>query len=222
MTNLLVAEGSRMNPVGASVGTIWTLAAVAMSLVHPWPETSPGRTSRLSEVRVQPSTPRAAFSGWAVLVEPRGSAIDGPATRSTVAQHLPEPLEGRLSGATTDLFKGMRYGIRHTAHFLRWSAKRWAGWLVRAFGFLVLALLAPLVDRALWTAWREKGWQGFSLSMYLGLAVYARLLLDRNAPMLGKLLVILALGYGVVSHDLLPDVSLPVGLLDDVLVVLVS
>jgi uncharacterized membrane protein YkvA (DUF1232 family) len=133
-----------------------------------------------------------------------------------------DPLEERLSVGTADLFKSMRYGIRRTARFLRWSAKRWAGWLVRSFAFLLLVLLAPLLDRALLTAWKENGWRGLRNSILLGLAVHTRLLLDRKAPLLGKLLVILAVAYGVVSQDLLPDASFPVGILDDVLAVVLA
>ena len=118
---------------------------------------------------------------------------------------------------TTNLFRGVRYGLRRVVRFVRWSANRWAAWLMRGLGFLLVALLAPLIDPALLTAWKEDRWCGMRNSVVLGVAVYTRLLLDRNAPLAGKLAVALAIAYGVAPRDLMPDASLPVGVLDDVL-----
>lgn len=92
----------------------------------------------------------------------------------------------------------------------------------RAFGFLILSLLAPLLDMALVTAWKDTGWRGVRSSILLGLAVYVRLLVDRDAPLVGKAAILLALAYGVISRDLVPDASFPVGVLDDALAMVLA
>jgi uncharacterized membrane protein YkvA (DUF1232 family) len=130
-----------------------------------------------------------------------------------------QPFEEQLSAGTTNLFKGVRYGVRRSARFLRWSAKRWAGWVMRAFGFLLVLLLVPLVDRELVSSWKENGWRGVRTSILLGLAVHVRLLVDRQAPLVGKMAVAFAIGYGVASRDLMPDGNFPLGLMDDLLVI---
>jgi uncharacterized membrane protein YkvA (DUF1232 family) len=133
-----------------------------------------------------------------------------------------EPLEEQLGAGTTNLLKGVRYGLRRGARFLRWSAHRWATWVMRAFGFLLIVLLAPLLDRGLVVSWKEKGWVGVRSSILLGLAVHVRLLVDRQTPLLGKIAVALAVAYGVASRDLMPDAAFPVGLVDDLLVVAIA
>ena len=133
-----------------------------------------------------------------------------------------EPLEDGLSAAATDLFKSTRYGIRRTVWFLRWSANRWAEWLSRGLGFFVLGVFVPLLNRDLLATWRTKGWHGMRDSVLLGSAVYMRLLLDRHAPLFGKLAIAFALAYGVASRDLVPDASFPLGALDDCLAVVLA
>ncbi|MGH3053616.1 MAG: hypothetical protein ACRDL7_01400, partial [Gaiellaceae bacterium] len=83
-------------------------------------------------------------------------------------------------------------------------------------------LLAPLVDLALIRTWREAGWRGTLAAIPLGLAVYVRLLLDRNAPVVGKIALAVAVVYGVISEDLVPDTSFPFGAFDDMLVVVLA
>jgi uncharacterized membrane protein YkvA (DUF1232 family) len=133
-----------------------------------------------------------------------------------------EPFEDQLSAGVTSLFKSIRYGVRRATRFLRWSVNRWAVWMLRALGFFVLAVLAPLVNRDLLAAWREKGWQSLRTSIRLGVAVYMRLLLDRHAPLFGKLAIAFALAYGVASRDLVPDASLPLGVLDDAFAIVLA
>jgi uncharacterized membrane protein YkvA (DUF1232 family) len=135
---------------------------------------------------------------------------------------MAEPFEDALSSSTTSLFKSIRYGIRRTLRFLRWSANRWAEWMLRALGFFILAVLAPLVNRDLLKTWREKGWDGLRKSVLLGVTVYMRLLLDSHAPLLGKLAIAFALAYCVASRDLVPDASFPLGALDDALAVVLA
>ena len=130
-----------------------------------------------------------------------------------------EPSEGGLRVQRNQLFKSLRRGIRSVLRFLRWSVDRWADWLVRLLCFLGVALVAPLLDRSLVTTWRQKGWRDALRAILLGSAVFVRLLLDHKAPLLGKLLVALGLLYGVASSDLMPDASLPLGVLDDIVAV---
>jgi uncharacterized membrane protein YkvA (DUF1232 family) len=135
---------------------------------------------------------------------------------------LVEPIEEQLSAGTTNLFRSLRRGIRRSVRLMRWSARRWATWMGRAFWFLLVALTAPLVDRALLAAWRDNGWRGVWHFTLLGLALYVRLLLDRRAPLLGKIFLSLALAYGVAYRDLVPDTSFPAGFIDDLLIVILA
>ena len=130
--------------------------------------------------------------------------------------------EGRLDMGASDALKTLRRGLRRVVRFLGWSASRWAEWLLRAAVFLALTIAAPLLDRELVLTWNEKGWRGVRHSVLLGTAVHVRLLLDRRSPLIGKLAVVVALSYGVVSSDLLPDKSFPIGALDDVLAVVLA
>jgi len=132
------------------------------------------------------------------------------------------PFEDELSAGVTSLFKSIRYGIRRTLRFLRWSASRWAAWMLRALGFFALAMLAPLVNRDLLRTWWKEGWHGLRDSILLGGAVYMRLLLDRQAPFYGKLAIALALAYGVASRDFVPDAWFPLGALDDILAIVLA
>lgn len=133
-----------------------------------------------------------------------------------------EPPEERFGVGATDAFKALRRGLRRVMRFFQWSAARWAKWLLRSTIFLALAIAAPLIDRELVSTWRDKGWRGVRRSILLGAAVHVRLLLDRRAPLLGKLAIVLALGYGVISSDLVPDKSFPIGALDDLLAIILA
>jgi len=85
----------------------------------------------------------------------------------------------------------------------------------------LLALVTPLLGRGLVAIWKENGWPGVGNSLLLGLPVYVRLLLDRQAPLFGKIAVAFAIGYGVAARDLMPDAAFPVGLIDDLFVITV-
>ncbi len=132
------------------------------------------------------------------------------------------PLEEQLSAGTTNLFKGVQYGLRRGTRFVRWLVSRWATWAMRAAGFLLIVLLAPLLGRGFVSSWEENGWRGVRTWILLGLAVHVRLLLDRQAPLVGKMAVALAVVYGVAARDLVPDSLLPVGLVDDLLIIVLA
>ena len=129
------------------------------------------------------------------------------------------PPELRLQLGSTALVKGGRYWLRRFFKHLVWAARRWAGWTVGAALFSLVALLAALLDRALIKTWREEGVRALGVALVLALAVYVRLLLDRNAPLPGKALLLFAILYGVAPRDLLPDTVLPVGFVDDFIAV---
>lgn len=120
------------------------------------------------------------------------------------------------------ILKSANRGIYQILGYLRWSARRWMRWAGKASVFMLLALLAPLLDRALVRSWRTGGFRAFCTSMALAVAVHVRLLLDRNAPIMGKLLLALAILYGVAPTDLVPDDLFPIGFIDDVIVVTVA
>jgi uncharacterized membrane protein YkvA (DUF1232 family) len=130
-----------------------------------------------------------------------------------------ETADERLNIDASQAFQALRRGVRHVVWFFRWSTARWAEWLLRAAAFLILAVAMPLLDRELVSTWRQTGWRGVRRVLVLGAAVHMRLLMDRRAPVLGKLAVLVALGYGVVSRDVVPDNFFPVGFLDDMVVV---
>jgi uncharacterized membrane protein YkvA (DUF1232 family) len=120
------------------------------------------------------------------------------------------------------ILKSANRGIYQILRYLRWSARRWMRWTRKASGFLLFALLTPLLDWDLLRSWRRDGFRAFRVSMALAVAVYVRLLLDRKTPILGKGLLVLAVVYGVAPRDLVPDYLFPTGLIDDLIVVAVA
>lgn len=175
--------------------------------------------SQISHSRVHQLDPTGDEAASLLRHLARSVAVSAPSPVLVGMTIGVQPLEELLSAGTTNLLKGVRSGLRRSARFLRWSAHRWAAWAMRASGFLLIALLAPLLDRGLVASWKENGWRGVRSSILLGLAVHVRLLVDRQAPLLGKMAVALAIAYGVASRDLMPDAAFPVGLVDDLLVI---
>ena len=117
------------------------------------------------------------------------------------------------------IFKSPNLGIYQILRYLRWSAGKWMRWTTKASVFMLFALLTPLLDRTLVRSWRTHGFRAFRISIALAVAVYVRLLLDRNTPIAGKLLLALAIVYGVAPRDLVPDYLFPIGFIDDLIVV---
>ncbi|MFI5396435.1 MAG: YkvA family protein [Candidatus Binatia bacterium] len=126
------------------------------------------------------------------------------------------PFEQRLSLGTHRLFRLVRKTNENLAKYLRMAVRRWARWAQSALLCTLFALLAPLLDLTLVRTWWKHGFRAFCASMLLALAVYIRLLLDRNSSTVGKVLLVLAIAYGVVSEDLVPDYLLPLGVIDDI------
>lgn len=130
--------------------------------------------------------------------------------------------EYRLSLGARHLFRLMRGTIANLAKYLRVCVRKWKRWASSALLFVLIAPLAALLDRRLVQTWREHGFRALGASSALAIAVYIRLLVDHNASAVGKGLLALAIVYGVVSNDLIPDYVLPLGIVDDVIAVIVA
>jgi uncharacterized membrane protein YkvA (DUF1232 family) len=166
-----------------------------------------------------------AGSGWGRSGVATGSVSTLGASRRNAAafvvsaQLVQPPIEARLSVGTTRFLRTVRRWTRRLLRIISWSAQQWANWTVSAVGVVVFALLAPIVDRQLLRTWREHGFAAFRASIGLALAIYIRLLVDRRAPAIGKVLLGFGVLYGVAPHDLLPDRIGVLGLVDDAIVV---
>jgi uncharacterized membrane protein YkvA (DUF1232 family) len=160
----------------------------------------------------------------------RQSAIDrahalmpGPLVPLALAANRPSPtFEQWFSIRASHFLKSANREAVQLLRYLQWSAGTWMRWTSKASVFMLFALLVPLLDRALVRSCRTHGFRALLISVALAVAVYVRLLLDRNTPIMGKGLLALAIVYGVAPHDLVPDYLLPVGLIDDVIAVTVA
>jgi len=151
------------------------------------------------------------------------ASMPGHLVPLALAANRPSPtFEQWLGKWLRYLPKSANRGIGQLLRYLQWCAVRWMRWAGKASVFMLFALLTPLLDRALVRSWRTHGFRAFRISMALAVAVYVRLLLDRNTPMMGKGLLALAIVYGVAPNDLVPDYLLPAGFIDDVIAVMVS
>jgi uncharacterized membrane protein YkvA (DUF1232 family) len=113
--------------------------------------------------------------------------------------------------------RAVRKGIRKVVRHLVWWSRTWASWTWQALLFTVVALLVPLFNMDLLRTGRDQGLGRLRVAFALGLAVYVRLLIDSRSPIIGKALLALALIYGKITADLVPDTWIPFGWVDDVL-----
>jgi uncharacterized membrane protein YkvA (DUF1232 family) len=148
----------------------------------------------------------------------RGRINIQPRLAATVALAM-QPLEENLSVGSMHLLRTLRRWIRRIIRTVSWSLSQWADWSSSALGIVLVALLAPLFDRQLLQTWRVRGFAAFRASVVLALAVYVRLLFDRRAPTIGKVLLFCSILYGVGPGDLLPDRITVLGLVDDLVAV---
>lgn len=130
-----------------------------------------------------------------------------------------QSIENRLGTGATTVMRGVRRGIRQTVKTALAAVVSWGDWLPSLLLFVAVAFIVPLLDRALWRTWRERGWRALGTSMALGLAVYIRLLLDRRAPLIGKGILAASLAYGVSTTDFVPDRFGVLDVVDDLVVV---
>lgn len=149
-----------------------------------------------------------------------GELVALGAMRSTITQGLSlQPIEEQLSIGSARFLRTVRRWTRRILRTISWSAQQWVDWSLSALGVVGMAFLTPLLDRQLLSTWRGHGFRAFRASLVLGLAVYIRLLFDRRAPAIGKVLLLCAVLYGVAPADLLPDRLGPLGLVDDLVFV---
>lgn len=86
--------------------------------------------------------------------------------------------------------------------------------------FIGVVALASVVDRRMFRLRRE---MPGTLSRYLGhgLRTFFRILLDRHTPYSARVFLALGLAYWLLPSDLIPDMTLVPGFIDDVLVAVV-
>jgi len=132
------------------------------------------------------------------------------------------PVEQTMNLAATGVLKWAQRVVRRSLRAAGDAFSRSADVFWSVLVFLGIALLAPLMDGALLRMWRQHGVGGVRMVIALGAAVFIRLLVDGRAPLVGKGMLIIALAYGLLRHDLLPDWSIPLGFLDDVLIIVLA
>lgn len=133
------------------------------------------------------------------------------------------PIENRLSAGATGLLRTVSKNFRQLRKVLVNAATRWKTWLGGATVFLLLAVTAPVVDRALLRIWQYEGGRAFLAAFSGAVVVYVRLLFDGRSPALGKALIAFAVVYGVAGADLMPDrFGLIWGLSDDIILMILS
>jgi len=136
-----------------------------------------------------------------------------------VASLALQPIEEQLSVGSARFLRTVRRWLRRFFRTVSWSVQQWTNWTLSAVGMVLIALLAPLLDRQLVETWKRHGFGVFRVSVLLALAVYVRLLLDRRSPLIGKALLTFAVLCGVAPNDLLPDRLSGLGLIDDLVLV---
>ena len=152
----------------------------------------------------------------ALAISMGGPLSQRPALATDSGSSL-RPLDQLEQVDSTRFVRNVQWAIRKLGRHIMWSISKWAGWAVEASVFVIVVLLAPLCDRELLQTWRQRGFGAFCASSVLTLAVYVRLLIDSRSPILGKLLLLLSVLYGMKGSDLLPDDWwTPLGWLDDV------
>jgi hypothetical protein len=97
----------------------------------------------------------------------------------------------------------------------------WWKWFKRSVRFGLIALAAALADRQLVFAWRSEGMRVIINYVPLMLYVYARLLLTPRVRVIGKVLLLLSIAYGVRRSDLIFD-GRSGGTVDDIILIVVA
>ncbi len=130
-----------------------------------------------------------------------------------------QPVEENLRQGTVGLLRTVRWWYRHITATMQRAIRKWWDWLLRAALFVLVAVLASVLDRGLWLRWRMEGWRALQSYVSSAAAVYMLTAFDRRADRLGRSLLLAALLYGVVPWDLIPDYRLVGGIVDDVVLV---
>jgi hypothetical protein len=119
---------------------------------------------------------------------------------------------------TIQLLKNVRRWWIRFSRFVQRSAGYWFGWLVSTVGLLLFGGLVSAVDRRiLIQAWRE-GIRAALMYAWIGLVVFLRLLRDPRVAGRARLMVALAIVYGIVSNSWLETGSPILDASDEILV----
>jgi len=197
---------------------VTTAAAVTLDYGSPyfWLTDGPEASARIDGARLEG---RQVPVG---MVSSAGPWFETKVSAGTIAGAVVPSFESLLSLGATSFLKAVRRGIRQSIRLLISALRQWAAWITGSLAFLVVALLAPVFDWRLTRTLKQQGFAALSASMMRAIAVYVRLLIDRRVPTLGKSLIVLAIAYGVLGNDLIPDRIAPVGLMDDLIAIAVA
>ncbi len=155
----------------------------------------------------------APVSSSLVLSNPRGAV--------SIQAFQQQPFEQEVGSVTTQTIRELRRWLRRTYGMLTRSMVTWGKWLRRSAFYVGIAVLFLLADGGLLSAWRRDGLRILRDQVPLVLYVYARLLVAPRVAFLAKVLLLLAILYGVRRRDLIPDRGL-VGRLDDIVIIAIA
>lgn len=130
-----------------------------------------------------------------------------------------ETIEQRLSGWTRQTMRGTRQWLRRSYRLVANSLRIWSRWFRRASFPILIAVVFLLADPPLIAAWRRDGLQVLVQNVPLMLYVYLRLFFSPRVALLAKLLLLVAILYGVKRADLVHDRRPVVGQLDDIVLI---
>jgi uncharacterized membrane protein YkvA (DUF1232 family) len=161
----------------------------------------------------------AAFTTALIAIEP-GMAGSGAAHASLHGLAFQdETIEQQVGRFTRETVRGIRYWFRRAYRLVTNSLRVWGRWLRRALYPISIALVFLLADPALIAAWRREGLRVLVENVPLMLYVYLRLLFSPRVAVPAKLLLLMAILYGVKRADLIPDRGLVAGRFDDIVVI---
>lgn len=129
--------------------------------------------------------------------------------------------EESLGSWTRQLLQDIRRTVRRVGWLMNRSLTVWWKWFKRSVRFGLIALAAALADRQLVFAWRSEGMRVIINYVPLMLYVYARLLLTPRVRVIGKVLLLLSIAYGVRRSDLIFD-GRSGGTVDDIILIVVA
>jgi uncharacterized membrane protein YkvA (DUF1232 family) len=164
----------------------------------------------------------AILGGLLYLAPGDETSLPGGMVFGLTSTAAAQVFEDQLGSGSTSAVKSLRRGVRKTIRTVLGSSRRWRDWLPGIVIVSAMLLLVPAMDRTILATWRDRGFSAARMAFILGVTVYLRLIFDRRAPTLGKLLLLFAVVYGVARRDLMPDAYFPVGLIDDAIVIILT
>jgi hypothetical protein len=132
-----------------------------------------------------------------------------------------QTFEERLGSWTRERLRDVRRTARRVSWLFNRSLSVWWKWFKRSARFCLIALAAALADGELVAAWRREGMRVIINYVPLMLYVYARLLLTPRVRLIGKVLLVLSIAYGVRRSDLIFD-GRSGGMIDDIVLIVVA